>query len=224
MTAETWLAIAGWVGVILATAVAAFSARAAGNARRFADAADRRAAAAETQAEATRRQVGTVERDHQVVLERMAQNVRRHQLRRLEDEHASCQALLDTVKSMLGAADHFIDLQDQGARGQRYDLFMTEIILLTPNICAAQLHMYSDTLLQAAETTVTGSYKMLDAVQRMQREDEATSASADYLDGFELLRKVCSDLEQYATAAAARATPPKSEGHQGSADRRLRRE
>lgn len=149
--------------------------------------------------------MGATERNQKLALERMVHTVRQHQLRRLEDEHASCQQLLDTVKSMLGAADQFIDMQDQDGPDQRFESFIREITLLTPKLYAVRPRAYTDELLTATERTLTSTYQMLDAVLRVQRRENATSAPADYLDALELLRQVKSDLAQYAAATAARA-------------------
>lgn len=205
MSVETWAGIVGLVAAVAAIAVAAISAQAARDARRSAHVADRQASATKAQIEAFRQQVGATERDQKLALARMVENVRLHQLRRLEGEHASCQQLLDAVKSMLRAADQFIDMQDQDGIDQRYESFIKEIALLTPKLYGVRVHAYTHELLTATEKTLTSSYQMLDAVLRVQRRDEATSAPADYFDALELLRQVKSDLEQYATATAARA-------------------
>jgi hypothetical protein len=201
---ETWSGIVGLVAAVVAIAMAAISARAARDARRSAHVADRQASAAKTEREAFRQQVGAAERDQKLALARMVESVRLHRLRRLEDEHASCHQLLDAVNSMLRAADQFIDMQDQDGTDQRYESFVKEIALLTPKLYDVRGHAYTDELLTATEKTLTSSYQMLDAVLRVQRRDDATSAPSDYFDALEVLRQVKSDLEQYAAATAAR--------------------
>lgn len=205
MTVETWSAVVGLAAAVVAITVAAIAVRSARDARRGAHVADRQASAAKTQVEAVRKQVGATARDHKLALEWMARSVRLHQLRRLEDEHAACQQLLDAVKSMLDAADRFVDMQDPDGTAQRFESFIKEVALLTPKLYEVRTHAYTDELLTATEKTLTSSYQMLDSVLRVQRGDDTDSAPSDYLEALELLRKVKSDLEQLAAATDARA-------------------
>lgn len=135
----------------------------------------------------------------------MAENVRHHQLRRLEEDYESCQKLVTAVKSMVDTADQFFELQTQEDHRQWHDTFIGEMAVLIPKMYDVQSRAYTDELLKAIENTVINSYQMLDAVKRMQRGDDANAVSTDYLDGLELLRKVGSDVERHATETAARA-------------------
>lgn len=153
----------------------------------------------------TRRQVGEAEQNQKTALAQMAENVRHHQLRRLEDNYTSRQKLLSAVKSILRTADQFFDLRAQEDHQQWHDTFIGEMAVLIPKMYDVQLQAHTEELLKAIENTLINSYQMLDAVKRMQRGDDANAVSTDYLASLELLRKVSSDLEQHATAASARA-------------------